>query len=73
MNAQMSSKRIIRWRNDQKNVFDRFVTEEKVLEVEVEAGVADGYQIPFLAEGQLIFSFHHLFIDLFSRRTTYGR
>ena len=29
----------------------RFVTEEKVLEIEVEAGVADGYEIPFLAEG----------------------
>jgi hypothetical protein len=29
----------------------RFVTEEKVLEIEVEAGVADGYQIPFVAEG----------------------
>jgi hypothetical protein len=27
------------------------VTEEKVLEIEVEVGVADGYQIPFLAEG----------------------
>jgi hypothetical protein len=27
------------------------VTEEKVLEIEVELGVADGYQIPFLAEG----------------------
>jgi len=31
--------------------FWRFVTEEKVLEIEVELGVADGYQIPFLAEG----------------------
>ena len=29
----------------------RFVTEEKVLEIEVEAGVNDGYEIPFLAEG----------------------
>ena len=33
----------------------RFVTEEKVLEIEVEAGVSDGYEIPFLAEG-LIFN-----------------
>ena len=30
---------------------NRFVTEEKVLEIEVEAGVHDGYEIPFLAEG----------------------
>ena len=30
----------------------RFVTEEKVLEIEVEAGVADGYEIPFMAEGE---------------------
>ena len=29
----------------------KFVTEEKVLEVEVEAGVADGYEIPFMSEG----------------------
>jgi DnaJ family protein B protein 11 len=34
--------------------FVRFVTEEKVLEIEVELGVADGYQIPFLAEGLLL-------------------
>jgi len=30
----------------------KFVTEEKVLEIEVEVGVADGYQIPFHAEGE---------------------
>ncbi|CAF1595796.1 unnamed protein product [Adineta ricciae] len=30
----------------------KFVTEEKVLEIEVELGVPDGYQIPFLAEGE---------------------
>ncbi|CAF1032855.1 unnamed protein product [Rotaria magnacalcarata] len=30
----------------------KFVTEEKVLEIEVEAGVADGYEIPFTAEGE---------------------
>ncbi len=35
-------------------VFVRFVTEEKVLEIEVEVGVADGYQIPFLAEGLFV-------------------
>lgn len=35
--------------------FSRFVTEEKVLEIEVELGVADGYQIPFLAEGLFVF------------------
>ena len=35
-----------------KNFFSlRFVTEEKVLEIEVEVGVADGYEIPFLGEG----------------------
>ena len=32
-------------------LMDRFVTEEKVLEVEVETGVHDGYEIPFLFEG----------------------
>ncbi len=44
----------------------RFVTEEKVLEIEVEVGVSDGYQIPFLAEGlfsnEIIF---HLIIRIF--------
>jgi len=30
----------------------KFITEEKVLEIEVEAGVNDGYEIPFLAEGE---------------------
>jgi hypothetical protein len=30
----------------------RFVTEEKVLEIEVEPGVYDGYEIPFRAEGE---------------------
>ena len=56
-----------------KNVFHRFVTEEKVLEIEVEAGVADGYQIPFLAEGSTDFfsqGFLHRFVY---RRTTHGR
>ena len=38
---------------EKKNVFDRFVTEEKVLEIEVEPGVFDGYEIPFHAEGLL--------------------
>jgi hypothetical protein len=33
----------------------RFVTEDKVLEIEVEPGVSDGYEIPFLSEG-LFFS-----------------
>ena len=32
----------------------RFVTEEKVLEIEVEPGVHDGYEIPFLAEGIIV-------------------
>ncbi|CAF2797902.1 unnamed protein product [Rotaria sp. Silwood2] len=30
----------------------KFVTEKMVLEIEVEPGVADGYQIPFMAEGE---------------------
>jgi len=30
----------------------RFVTEEKVLEVEVEPGVTNGFEIPFLSEGE---------------------
>ncbi|CAF1282279.1 unnamed protein product, partial [Rotaria sordida] len=30
----------------------KFVTEEMVLEIEVEPGVVDGYQIPFIAEGE---------------------
>lgn len=30
----------------------KFVIEEKVLEIEVEPGVHDGYEIPFLAEGE---------------------
>jgi len=28
-----------------------FITEDKVLEIEVEPGVTDGYEIPFLSEG----------------------
>ncbi len=44
---------MIEFENKLKNGFFlvRFITEEKVLEIEVEPGVADGYQIPFLAEG----------------------
>ena len=30
----------------------RFVTEDKVLEIEVEPGVTDGFEIPFLSEGR---------------------
>lgn len=49
-----------------KNMFSRFVTEEKVLEIEVEAGVADGYQIPFLAEGLYeVYRLHDFIIDSF--------
>ena len=33
------------------SILSRFVTEEKVLEIEVEPGVADGHEIPFIAEG----------------------
>ena len=29
----------------------RFVLEEKVLEMEIEPGMRDGYQYPFVAEG----------------------
>jgi hypothetical protein len=50
----------------------RFVTEEKVLEIEVEAGVADGYQIPFLAEGLILYKIiFYLIIKFCYRRTSY--
>jgi hypothetical protein len=41
---------------EQKNSFPncRFVTEDKVLEIEVEPGVTDGYEIPFHSEGVFI-------------------
>ena len=42
---------MISWRQKIDDPSHRFVTEEKVLEIEVEAGVTDGYEIPFLAEG----------------------
>ncbi|CAF4961876.1 unnamed protein product, partial [Rotaria socialis] len=32
----------------------KFVTEEKVLEIEVESGVSDGYEISFHAEGMFL-------------------
>ena len=31
----------------------RFVNEEKILEIEIEPGMRDGYQYPFVSEGQL--------------------
>ena len=31
----------------------RYVLKEKVLEVEIEPGMKDGYQYPFVAEGTL--------------------
>ncbi len=31
---------------------NRFVTEEKQLEVEIEPGMRDGYEYPFLSEGE---------------------
>ena len=46
------------------------MTEEKVLEIEVEAGVSDGYEIPFLAEG-LILDINSLFNIFLFRRTSY--
>ena len=30
----------------------RYVLEEKVLEIEIEPGMKDGYQYPFVAEGK---------------------
>ena len=31
--------------------FSRYVLKEKILEVEIEPGMRDGYQYPFIAEG----------------------
>lgn len=31
--------------------FCRYVLQEKILEVEIEPGMRDGYQYPFIAEG----------------------
>jgi DnaJ family protein B protein 11 len=45
----------INFLEEKKKVFSlnyRFVTEDKVLEVEVEPGVSDGYEIPFHSEGE---------------------
>ena len=35
----------------------RYVLEEKVLEVEIEPGMKDGYDYPFIAEGTFQISF----------------
>lgn len=35
-------------------VFCRFVPEEKPLEVEIEPGMRDGQEYPFVAEGNLV-------------------
>ena len=32
-------------------VWCRYETEEKILEVEIEPGMRDGYQYPFISEG----------------------
>lgn len=32
--------------------FDRFVPEEKLLEIEIEPGMRDGQEYPFVAEGE---------------------
>ena len=32
-------------------IFLRYVLKEKILEVEIEPGMKDGYQYPFIAEG----------------------
>lgn len=70
MNVQISSiSRRSKDSNDIKICFSlshRFVTEEKVLEIEVEPGVTDGYEIPFHSDGN--FEVIHLptLSDLFS-------
>ena len=50
----MSEYKVRKLKNKQnKNISSfRFVIEEKVLEIEVEPGVHNGYEIPFLAEGE---------------------
>jgi hypothetical protein len=59
-----------------KNIFFgyRFVIEEKILEIEVETGVTDGYEIPFLAEG-LFYNktYRFMFYYILPRRTSHGR
>ena len=35
-------------------VIYRYVLEEKILEMEIEPGMKDGYQYPFIAEGGLL-------------------
>lgn len=55
--------------------FRRFVTEDKVLEVEVEPGVTDGYEIPFLSEGRRTLSLSLTFVSYLNqfRWTSYRR
>ena len=36
--------------------FLRYVLKEKILEVEIEPGMKDGYQYPFIAEGIIVSS-----------------
>lgn len=35
-------------------LWHRYVLEEKVLEVEIEPGMKDGYNYPFIAEGNTV-------------------
>ena len=48
----------------------RYVLEEKVLEIEIEPGMKDGYNYPFIAEGKICRAHSQIPLQTLLKKTT---